>query len=61
MSDFAKDAHADPTDASMPIRKKKPYTTPMLTEYGSVAKLTQGTLTTQSDGKTGGFKAMSCL
>jgi len=42
---------------------REPYHRPELIEYGSVAKLTQGTLTTQSDAKTGGFKAASkaCL
>ena len=33
---------------------------PSLTEYGSIAKLTQGTATKQSDGKAGGF-LMTCL
>ena len=41
-------------------KRRQAYQRPSLTEYGSVAKLTQGTLTTQSDGKTGGFK-MGCL
>ena len=41
------------------VESRKPYRTPELTEYGSVAKLTQGPLTNQSDG-AGGFK-MTCL
>ena len=42
--------------------RKRPYSTPRLTEYGSVAKLTQGTLTTQQDGSGGNtFKKNSCL
>ena len=39
---------------------RRPYTKPKLTEYGSIAKLTQGTRTNQSDGVGGGFK-MNCL
>ena len=41
-------------------RTRRPYRKPQLVEYGSVAKLTQGTRTAQSDGVGGGFK-MSCL
>ena len=40
--------------------RKKPYVKPVLTAYGSVAKLTQGTLTTQNDA-FGGGKKMKCL
>jgi hypothetical protein len=39
---------------------KRPYRAPTLTEYGSVAKLTQGTLTLQNDVLMGGMR-MSCL
>lgn len=39
---------------------RRPYVKPSLTEYGSIAKLTQGTRTNQSDGKAGGFR-MGCL
>lgn len=39
---------------------RRPYVKPSLTEYGSIAKLTQGTATKQSDGKAGGF-IMTCL
>ena len=39
---------------------RRPYAKPTLTEYGSIAKLTQGTRTNQSDGVGGGFK-MGCL
>jgi hypothetical protein len=39
---------------------RRQYKKPTLTEYGSIAKLTQGTRTTQSDGPGGGFKK-SCL
>jgi len=41
---------------------KQPYAAPRLTEYGSVAKLTQGTLTTQQDSPAGtSFKKAACL
>lgn len=39
---------------------KRPYSKPRLTEYGSVAKLTQGTRTRSSDSPAAGFK-MTCL
>lgn len=42
--------------------RKRPYSAPRLTEYGSVAKLTQGTLTLQNDSPAGtSFKKASCL
>jgi hypothetical protein len=41
---------------------RRPYRCPTLTEYGSVAKLTQGSLTIFSDGAMGGFLFMMfCL
>lgn len=41
---------------------KRKYSTPRLTEYGSVAKLTQGTLTVQQDSPAGtSWKKASCL
>jgi len=41
---------------------KRTYATPRLTEYGSVAKLTQGSASLQSDGGGGGgFKKAACL
>jgi hypothetical protein len=40
---------------------KRGYSRPTLIEYGSVAKLTQGTLTRQSDAPTAGFKKSNCL
>ena len=43
-----------------PSPARRPYTKPTLVEYGSIAKLTLGTSTNQSDGVGGGFK-MSCL
>lgn len=39
---------------------RRPYAKPALVEYGSIAKLTLGTSTNQSDGVGGGFK-MTCL
>jgi hypothetical protein len=42
--------------------RKRPYATPRLTEYGSVAKLTQGTRTNQQDGPGAStFKRAACL
>ncbi len=38
---------------------KRPYSTPVLIEYGTIAKLTQGTRTKKSDG--GNFKRSKCL
>ena len=41
---------------------RRPYRSPALIEYGSVAKLTQGSLTFWSDGSMGGFRFMMfCL
>jgi hypothetical protein len=61
------DQHRDGAGANSPAGKssrqtnRRPYSKPMLTEYGSIAKLTQGTRTNQSVGMgAGGFK-MTCL
>ncbi len=49
-----------PHDAAR--RPRRVYRHPTLTEYGSVAKLTQGSLTWWSDGSMGGFALMRfCL
>jgi hypothetical protein len=40
--------------------RKRPYATPRLIEYGSVAKLTQSQGSLQADGGTT-FKTKSCL
>jgi hypothetical protein len=40
---------------------KLPYDPPLLVAYGSVAKLTQGTLTWGWDGPMGGKRRMACL
>ena len=53
---------SDATTPNDPPGRKRPYSTPRLTEYGSVAKLTQGTLTVQNDGPAGNsWKKASCL
>jgi len=39
----------------------KHYEPPRLVEYGSIAKLTQGSATVGNDGAIGGFKNMACL
>ena len=41
-------------------QQKRPYTKPKLIEYGSVAKLTQGTRTKQADTPAAGFRRV-CL
>ena len=50
-------------EGSPPARsERKPYQSPALIEYGSVAKLTQGTLSMNADFFGGGFRRMSmCL
>jgi hypothetical protein len=55
------------TDASQPREagdagkeRRRPYRSPTLTCYGSVAKLTQGTRTVGNDGAMGGMMMM-CL
>ena len=40
---------------------KKPYATPVVTEYGNVAKLTQGGNGSISDGLPFGSQRKSCL
>ena len=42
-----------------PQARKRPYTAPRLTEYGSVTKLTQGFGSLQADG--GSTFKMTCL
>jgi hypothetical protein len=49
----------DPRPAAKPAHARQSYEAPRLGEYGSVAKLTQGTLTTMNDG--GGGVKMKCL
>ena len=48
------------SDARSQGRAKKPYEKPVLTEYGSVAKLTRSTAGSVGDGGGGGMM-MVCL
>jgi hypothetical protein len=43
-----------------PAQTKRAYAKPQLIEYGSIAKLTHGTMTKQADTPAAGFK-MVCL
>ena len=40
----------DPQDAGNNTVSRKPYVAPVLVEYGTIAKLTQGSLTRKTDG-----------
>jgi hypothetical protein len=55
--DEPREAQAAP---DTPTGSRRPYRRPELTEYGSVAKLTQGTLTVNSDAMSG-MMMMACL
>ena len=57
MADETPRRSAPKSDAAQP---KRPYTKPRLIEYGSVAKLTQGTRTKQADTPAAGFRRV-CL
>jgi hypothetical protein len=48
------------SDTQLPRRAKKPYEKPVLTDYGSVAKLTRSTTGSVGDGGGGGMM-MVCL
>ena len=48
------------TDARPPRRAKRPYEKPVLTEYGSVAKLTRSSSGSISDGGVAGMMRV-CL
>jgi len=48
------------SDAESPRRSKKQYEKPVLTEYGSVAKLTRSTTGSVGDGGGGGMMRV-CL
>jgi hypothetical protein len=54
MAESPRTRPSDREPGAQPARRK--YVKPQLTEYGSVAKLTQGTATKQSDGHGGGFR-----
>ena len=52
----------DADDRRRPARgTKKPYTTPVVTEYGNVAKLTQSGAGSISDGTPFNSQRKSCL
>jgi hypothetical protein len=56
------DKRTDQSDGADGVTRKRPYASPRLTEYGSVAKLTQGTRSVQQDGPGAtAFKKDSCL
>ena len=56
------DKRTDSERAKPELGCKRQYSTPRLTEYGSVAKLTQGTLTVQNDSPAGtSWKRAPCL
>ena len=57
MADETPHRGAPRQDAAQP---KRPYAKPKLIEYGSVAKLTQGTRTRQADTPAAGFRRV-CL
>ena len=50
-----------PSERQPARTRKKPYTTPVITEYGNVAKLTQGGNGSITDGMFGGSQRKSCL
>ena len=53
----AKTPRADvPGMAETKLAGARPYRSPELIEYGSIAKLTQGSLSVGGDGPAGGFK-----
>ena len=56
----SKDSGTDkPKAPPVPGRARRPYKKPTLVEYGSVAKLTQGSSGTRNDG--GGTSMRPCL
>ena len=50
-----------PAEAKPASRAKKRYERPRLTEYGSVAKLTQSTAGSGADGGSKASQMMTCL
>ena len=57
----SRDPNSLPGVAEKPVIKK-PYTAPVLVEYGTIAKLTQGTLTVNFDSGFGNSRrSMMCL
>jgi hypothetical protein len=54
-------ANPAPTDGAAGVApRRRPYHTPNITEYGSVSKMTQGSLTVQNDFFMSGMR-MNCL
>ena len=51
---------ADDSQAASPAARR-PYQSPVLVEYGSVAKLTRGSLSINADGPGSTRKSPSCL
>jgi hypothetical protein len=51
----------DSDDRQTTRNSKKPYATPVLTEYGNVAKLTQSGAGSITDGTPNNSQLMSCL
>lgn len=49
------------SDAPPRVPRRRSYTSPRLIEYGSVAKLTRGSKSVNSDFPQAGFKMNSCL
>lgn len=47
--------------APRPKQSKRPYRTPTIVEYGSVAKLTRGTKSVSADGPGNTMKVKACL
>ena len=43
------------------VERRRPYRRPALIEYGSVARLTQGTATVGNDGPGNTMRQMQCL
>jgi hypothetical protein len=48
-----------PDSTVTPAGARRPYSTPKLTEYGSVTQLTAGSLSRQSDAPFSGFKKLT--
>jgi hypothetical protein len=59
-ADTKPDARAADRDEPSP-GARMPYQSPVLVEYGSIAKLTRGTRSVSSDAPAAGHKSMACL
>ena len=58
---MADDREPEHQAASADAPQRRPYTSPRLIEYGSVAKLTRGSKSISSDFPQAGFQKKSCL